>query len=127
MCTAAATLAGQTAEITPPAKGNKILLHKMRGKADISKGIATLTALTAKFDALHAKAEGTVDVSRNTLDIRAELKRMNNVRTADFCAALPPSLADTVWPLHCEGNYAGANGQDLCLVDTGSSKVEPSF
>jgi uncharacterized protein involved in outer membrane biogenesis len=117
ICEAVQSASGLLAKTTH-IDNDKIIIRKMRGEAHIKNGIANITSLAAKLDALHAKAEGTVNFLRNTLAINAKLKQMHSARAASLCGELPPSLSAVAWPLHCEGNYKVDGGKDLCRVDT---------
>lgn len=115
VCEAAAQLDGKS--LSAKQWPEKTELRETRGTAQIRNGVMVLSPLVARLDTLDMDGSGPVILADNAMDLRLDLKVVDNRQAANACEVTNPRLADISWPLRCRGNFATQSGKELCGID----------
>ena len=76
-----------------------------------------LSPLAAKLDTLDLNGIGPVNLLDNTMDLKLDLKAVDDRQAVNACEIMNPRLAAISWPLRCRGNFSTQSGKELCSID----------
>jgi uncharacterized protein involved in outer membrane biogenesis len=115
VCETAAKLDGKS--LTAKQWPEKTALRETHGTVQIQNGIMMLSPLVAKLDTLDMNGIGPVSLLDNMMDLRLDLKVIDNQKAVNACEIMNPRLAEISWPLRCRGNFVTQSGKELCSID----------
>ena len=115
VCEAAAQLDGKS--LSAKQWSEKTELRDTRGTAQLQNGIMFLSPLAAKLDTLDLNGIGPVNLLDNTMDLKLDLKAVDDRQAVNACEIMNPRLAEISWPLRCRGNFSTQSGKELCSID----------
>lgn len=114
VCEAAAQLDGKS--LSAKQWSEKTELRDTRGTAQLQNGIMFLSPLAAKLDTLDLNGIGPVNLLDNTMDLKLDLKAVDDRQAVNACEIMNPRLAAISWPLRCRGNFSTQAARSFAVL-----------